>query len=155
MTSWIRNTISNLYNAVSAPVAATRDALAERLQSVRETVSLFYERVMENMKYGRERLRDIVEKEAEGEAKEQLQEEEVLAAAKGQQQDDDEQYDMVPKIKLVYEGKRVKEFRVTGTLDGPNSRMIMDNMTPHTEMRAKVTDSFKSEINRGAGEIKD
>ena len=156
MTSWIRNTISNLYNAVSAPVAATRDALAERLQSVRENASLFYERVMENMKYGRERLRDIIEKEAEEEAKEQLQEEEeVLAAAKGQQQDDDEQYDTVPKIKLVYEGKCVKEFRVTGTLDGPNSRMIMDNMTPHTEMRAKVTDSFKSEINRGAGEIKD
>ena len=77
MTSWIRNTISNLYNAVSAPVAATRDALAERLQSVRETASLFYERVMENMKYGRERLRNIVEKEAEEEAKEQLQEEEV------------------------------------------------------------------------------
>ena len=51
MTSWIRNTISNLYNAVSAPVAATQDALAERLQSVPETASLFYERVMENMKY--------------------------------------------------------------------------------------------------------
>ena len=32
MTSWMRNTISKLYNAVSAPVAATRDALAERLQ---------------------------------------------------------------------------------------------------------------------------
>ena len=156
MTSWIRNTISNLYNAVSAPVAVTRDALAERLQSVRENASLFYERVMENMKYGRERLRDIVEKEAEEEAKEQLQEEEeVLAAAKGQQQDDDKQYDTVPKIKLVYEGKRIKEFRVTGTLDGPNSRIIMDNMTPHIEMRAKVTYSFKSEINQGAGKIKD
>ena len=35
----MRNTISKLYNAVSAPVAATRDALAERLQSVHETAS--------------------------------------------------------------------------------------------------------------------
>ena len=42
-----------------------------------------------------ERLKDIVEKEAEEEAKEQ-------------QQDDDEQYETVPKIKLVYEGIRVK-----------------------------------------------
>ena len=99
-------------------------------------------------------MRDIVKKEVEEEAKEQLQEE-VLAAAKGQQQDDDEQYDTVPKIKLVYEGKHVKEFSVTGTLDGPNSRMIMENMTAHIEIRAKVTYSFKSEINRGAGEIKD
>ena len=29
----MRNQVANLYNAVSAPVAATRDALAERLQS--------------------------------------------------------------------------------------------------------------------------
>ena len=40
--SWFRNTITNLYNAVSAPVAATRDALSERLQSVRDTASLLY-----------------------------------------------------------------------------------------------------------------
>ena len=33
MTSWMRNTISKLYNAISGPVAATRDALAERLRS--------------------------------------------------------------------------------------------------------------------------
>ena len=50
----MRNTISKLYNAVSAPVAATRDALAERLQSVRETASLLYNRMMENIEYGRE-----------------------------------------------------------------------------------------------------
>ena len=50
----MRNTISKLYNAVSAPVTATRDALAERLQSVRETASLLYNRMMENIEYGRE-----------------------------------------------------------------------------------------------------
>ena len=48
-------------------MTATRDALAERLQSVRETASLLYNRMMENMGYGRERLKDIVEKEAEKE----------------------------------------------------------------------------------------
>ena len=62
----MKNQLTKLYNAVSAPVAATRDALAERLQSVRETTSLLYNRMMENMGYGQqERLKDIVEKEAE------------------------------------------------------------------------------------------
>ena len=67
MNTFLRNTNSKLYNAVSAPVAATRDALADRLQSVRETASLLYNKMMENMGYRRERLNDIVEKEAEGE----------------------------------------------------------------------------------------
>ena len=65
MTIFLRNTISKLYNVVSAPVAATRDALAERLQSVRETASLLYNGLMEKIGYGQERLKDIVEKEAE------------------------------------------------------------------------------------------
>ena len=38
--SWFRNTITDLYNAVSAPVVATRDALASRLESVRKTATL-------------------------------------------------------------------------------------------------------------------
>ena len=104
-------------------MAARRDAFAERLQSVRETASLLYNRMMENMGYGQERLKDIVEKEAkeqqqeaaatkeeEEEAKEQQQ---GPPAAKEQQQDD-ELYEMVAKIKFMSEGKRVKEFRVTG-----------------------------------------
>ena len=74
MNTFLRNTISKLYNTVSAPVAAPRDALAESLQSVRDATSLFYNRMMENMGYGRERLKDIVEKEAE---EEQQQEEDI------------------------------------------------------------------------------
>ena len=73
MNSFLRNTISKLYNAVSAFAAATQDALAKRLQSVRETASLLYNRMMENMKYGWERLKDIVEKDVEEEDKEQQQ----------------------------------------------------------------------------------
>ena len=45
----MKNQLTKLYNTVSAPVAATRDALAERLQSVRETASLLYNRMVENM----------------------------------------------------------------------------------------------------------
>ena len=55
MAGWIRN----LCNAVSAPIAVTWDALAKRLQSVRESASLLYNRVMQDIKYGQERLKII------------------------------------------------------------------------------------------------
>ena len=117
MNTFLRNTISKLYNTVSAPVTSTRHTLAERLQRVRDTASLLYNRMMENMGYGRERLKDIVKKETEEEeqaaaneeeeeAKEQRQE--PTAAKKKQQDDDDdddddddERYDTVAKIKLA------------------------------------------------------
>ena len=81
--------ISKLYNALSAPVAATGDALAERLPSVCETASLLYSRMMENMEYGQQRLKDVEKEGEEEEAEEQQQVEKVSAAAKEQQQDDD------------------------------------------------------------------
>ena len=93
--------------------------------------------MMEKMEYGRQRLKDV-EKEAEEEAKEKQQEEEEEETKEQQQDDNDEQYDAVAKIKLVYEGKRVKEFRVTEDLNKSNIKMIMANITPHIEMRAKV-----------------
>ena len=123
MSTILRNTISKLYSTVSAPVTATRDALVERLQSVHDTASLLYNRMMENMGQGRERLKDIVEKEAEEEEPAAAKEEEKEAkeqwqgteAAKEQQQDDnDDRYDTVAKIKLMHEGKRMKKLRVTG-----------------------------------------
>ena len=47
----------------------------------------------------------------------------------------------------------MKEFRVTGNLNNPNTRMIMANITSHTEMRTKVIYSFKLEVHRGVGDI--
>ena len=70
ITSWMKNQLTKLCNAVSSPMATTP---AERLQSVRDTASLLYNRMVGNMGYGQERLKDIVEKEAE---KEQQQKEE-------------------------------------------------------------------------------
>ena len=76
--------------------------------------------------YGQqERLKDIIEKEAEEEekpaaAREEEQQQESAADKEQQQDDDDEQYDAVTKIKLVREGKRVKEFRLTGNLNRCN-----------------------------------
>ena len=75
MTSWMKNQLAKLYNVVSAPLAATWDALAEILQSLCDTTSLLYNRMMENMGYGQqERLKDIVEKEAEEEEGQQEEE---------------------------------------------------------------------------------
>ena len=139
MDTFLRNTTSELYNAVSAPVAASRDALTERLQSVRETASLLYNRMVENMRYGQETLKDIVEKEAEKEEAAAAREEEGEAKEE-QQDDDDERYNTVAKIN---EGKRVKILRLTGNLNNPNTRMIMDNIISHIEMRVKVIYSFK------------
>ena len=69
--NYLRNTISKLYEVVSTPVAATRDALADRLQSVRDTVTLLYNRTKERLGYNRETLKDIVEDEAEKQHEEQ------------------------------------------------------------------------------------
>ena len=61
----------------------------------------------------------------------------------------------VPKINLMHEGIRVKEFRMTGILNVPNTKMIIANITPQIEMRVKVIYSFKGEIHGGPGEIVD
>ena len=138
----MKNQLTKLCNAISAPVAATRDALTERLQSVRETASLLYNRMVENMGYGQETLKNIVETEAEEEeqpaATKEEKEGQGPAAAEEQQQDDDKRYDTVTKIKLAFERRRVKEFRVTGNLNRSNTKMIMANITPPIEMRVKV-----------------
>ena len=49
----------------------------------------------------------------------------------------------------------MKEFSVTGNLNRSNTKMIMDNIISHIEMRVKVIYSFKSVFYRGNGEIKD
>ena len=61
MGIFLKNTISKLYSAISAPVAATKDAFAERIQSVCETAPLLCNKMMDNIGYGRERLKDTVE----------------------------------------------------------------------------------------------
>ena len=140
--SWFRNMITNLYNAVSAPVAASRDALAERLQSVRDTASLLYNRTMHHIGYGQETLKDIVENTAKEEEKEPQQ-----------QTEKEEEQEAV--IELTKEGTRVKKFLITRGMNRDNTKIIMDKITQHIGMRTKVVYSFKAEIHRGAAEIVD
>ena len=92
----MRNTISKLCNAVSAPVAATRNALGERLQKIRDTASLLYNGMVANMGYGQESLKDILEEKAEEQQQEPAATKEEEEEAREQQQDD-----AVAKIKLV------------------------------------------------------
>ena len=54
--SWFKNAIANVYGIVSAPVAATRDALLERLGDIRGRVTNLYNKVR-----WRKTLKDIVE----------------------------------------------------------------------------------------------
>ena len=60
MNRWMRNHIANLCNTASATVTAIRNALTQRLQSLCETASLLYNRMMENMGYGEDSLKNIV-----------------------------------------------------------------------------------------------
>ena len=138
MYNWMKNQISKLYSAVSAPVAATRDELSERLQSVREAASLLYNRMVNNIGYGQGMLKNIVEKTAEEEEEKDQQQTEEKA---------------VPE--LTEDGTRVKEFRITRGMNRDNTKIMMDKITQHIEMRTKVVYSFKAKIYRGAGEIVD
>ena len=45
--NYFRNAMSKLYDAVSAPVAATQDGLSKRLKSIRDTVTLYYNKAKE------------------------------------------------------------------------------------------------------------
>ena len=82
-----------------------------------------------------ETLKDTMETEAEEEAKEQ------------QQDDDYEQYDIVPKMKLVYEGISRKQFRMGGNFNGVNTRMAGNFNGVNTRM----TGNFNGVNTRMAG----
>ena len=66
MISYFLNAISNLYEMISKPVTATLDALTNRLQSVRDTITSVYKKTKEKLGYEQyEKLKDIIENEAE------------------------------------------------------------------------------------------
>lgn len=76
----------------------------ERLKIVHDNASLLYQVTKEKLGY-EQTMKDTIGNEAE-EVKEQ------------QQDYDYEQSDTIPKIKLVHEGTRIKEFKVTFNLNG-------------------------------------
>ena len=66
------NTISKLYDAVSAQLASSPDDLADRLRSVHDTIYLLYQKRKEKLGY-KQTLKDSVGDKAEEEVKEQKQ----------------------------------------------------------------------------------
>ena len=116
--NYLRNTISKLYEFVSTPVAATRDALAERLQSVHDTVTLLYKRTREKLGYSRETLKDIVEDEAEKQHEEQQEE---------QQQ---EKIDLTPQEHEIALNDAYKSFRSPG-LPKTDVDIYIEKITPY------------------------
>ena len=89
-------------------------------------------------------MKDIVENTAKEEEKEEPQQ---------QTQEEEEEQEAV--IELTKEGTRVKKILITRSMNRDNTKIIMDKITQHIEMRTKVVYSFKAEIHRGAGEIVD
>ena len=156
MYNWMKNQINKLYNAVSAPVAATRDALSERLQSVRDTASSLYERAKQKLGYGQP-LKDIVEEQA---IQDYIGIEDIkhlYPRAKTQTTDNGiqgmrylfDEHDM----RLIEDGTRVKTWRLTKNLNLSSKNTILHIATPDTEMRTKVVYSFEAETHRGCGDI--
>ena len=96
---------------------------------------------MHHIGYGQETLKDIVENTAAEEEEEP------------QQQTEEEEEEAV--IELTKEGTRVKKFRIARSMNRDNTKIIMNKITQHIEMRIKVVYSFKAEIHRGAREIVD
>ena len=72
MNTFLRNTISELYDAFSASVTSTRDALANTQQSVCGTIYLLYQKTKEKLGYGHT-LKDTLENKAKKEESKELQ----------------------------------------------------------------------------------
>jgi len=61
--------------------------------------------------------------------------------------------DLASHIDLVEDGQRVKRFQITGNLNHVATRLIMEKLSPHIDMRVKVIYSFKADVYRGGGEV--
>ena len=61
--------------------------------------------------------------------------------------------DLVAHVNLIEDGQRVKRIEIKGNLNNVSTKLIMEKLTPHIEMRVKVLYSFTADIYRGAGEV--
>ena len=118
MNRWFRKTITSLYNTVAAPVAATRVALADRLQNVRETASLLYHRVRARLGYvEQETLKEVVEEQAEQEHPES-------------QEQQDEDVDLTPVEHELAMNMAYRSFRSSG-LPKADVNTYIEKVKPH------------------------
>ena len=135
--NWFRNTIASLYDAVSAPVATTRDALSRHLGNIRSKVTDLYNKVRGHPP--QKTLKDIVEEVAYDGV------EDVRGLF---DEGDAEHHD-----ELVEDGDRVKAWRFENSLNSPLTRTVMAKITPHVDMRVVVVYSFSCDIYQGDGGV--
>ena len=134
--SWFRNTIANLYDAVSAPVATTRDALSKRLGNIRSKVTDLYNKVRGHPP--QKTLKDIVDEVAYDGV------EDIRSLYEGDGEHHDE---------LVEDGNRVKAWRFEKSLNSPLTKTVMTKITPHVDIRVVVVYSFSCDIYQGDGGV--
>ncbi|XP_057292853.1 uncharacterized protein LOC130621566 [Hydractinia symbiolongicarpus] len=160
--SWLKNAITKLYSAVSAPVAATRDALAGRLQSVRDTVRHYYNRAREQIA-GRTTLHDEIEREARedfydaGDIQDEYSGVEDIKHMFPQEKNRSEGVEDIQHIfdendtQMLEDGNRVKTWRFNKNLNQPLAEAIIQKITPYIDMRVKVVYSFACIIYEAGG----
>ena len=144
--SWFKNAISNLYDIVLAPVAATRDGLLKRLGDI----------PLYNKVRGRKTLKDIVEevnydviedvKHMFGREKAEQAERKGTEEVQNLFEEDDE-----PRLKE--DGDRVKTWRFGRSLNSSLTRAVMAAITHHVDMRVVVVYSFSCDIYQGGGGV--
>ena len=154
---WFRNTIASLYDAVSAPVATTRDALLKRLGGIRKVVTGAYNRIRGHQPR-RTSLKDIVEEVAYDGVEDVKhlygrerteQEGEAVEDVRGLfDEGDAEHHD-----ELVEDGNRVKAWRFEKSLNTSLTGVVMAKITPRVDMRVVVVYSFSCDIYQGDGGV--
>ena len=152
----MKNKIASLYKAVSAPVAATREALTARLQDIRNSITSLYNNTKTKLGYG-QTLQDIVEKEAESEyvGIEDIKHLYPRNSVKTDGIDDVKYLFDEHDMKMVEDGRRIKTWRLTQNLNQPLTETIMKKAQPDIDMRTKVIYSFFCNIYQGGGKIKE
>ena len=149
--------MSKLYDAVSAPVAATRDGVSKRLKSIRDTVTLYYNKAKELLVPQRT-LQDEVEKVAMEDYVGMEDIKHMYGREKERKKNTEEEGDVQylfdgHDMRLVEEGRQVKTWQITKQLNKPLTDTVMWKATPDINMRTKVVYSFKCWIYRGSGEV--
>ena len=137
--SWFRNTIANLYAAVSAPVATTRDALLKRLGDIRSTITHYYNKARGHSP--QKTLKGIVEEVAYDGI-------EDVKHLYGREESDKGVDD-----ELIENGNRVKAWCFRKSLKSPLTKTMMAQITPHVDMPVVVVYSFTCDIYQGDGGV--
>ena len=157
MISYFTNAISKLYDAASAPASATRDALLNRLKSIRDIVTFYYNKAKEHVAPQRTLKNDVekvVMQDYVGtEDIKHMYGREKKHAGEADGIDDIQYLFDKHEMRLIREGERIKTWKIRKELNEPLTDTVMWKATPDINMRTKVIYSFECWIYRGGGDV--